>query len=191
MRALLFVWVLLAAWAHAPAAVAGPAPLTGSAARWLESVPNRMPAPAGAPITVSFAACPGLEAVSDGCWLPGALYLADRRRGTAMHELGHAFDDRDLTVASRAHLAALLGFSGKRWDDCGDPADLSVYGDCAAEVFADSYEACALGRPPLRKGRGGWFVEHETAYGWMPSPRRYRVVCRAIVRYGINGSEEG
>jgi hypothetical protein len=156
-----------------------------------------VPLPAG-DVTVSFDHCPGqggacADAEGGRVWLAGELDPF-----ALAHELGHVYLERDLAARAdagywRGRLMILLGFDplAQPWDggtgeDCwGRP--------CPSEIAADAYAACALrmqpggrrvGRGRNRRRVGGW----ETAYGYRPTPRQHRRVCRAI---RASGAEAG
>lgn len=158
---------------------------------WVETIQARthVPGPAGPTIDVVIAkvVVDGLEA--GGGWYAdeSTIRMPDRLPVTLEHELGHAFDQRNLDVYERLWLVEREGFrpgtpwsDDSRWD--GDPWCERV--DCPNEVFADVYAGCALGyvltTPAgglLRRGRAwAWW----SSYGWRSSRARYAELCAAI-----------
>lgn len=108
-------------------------------------------------------------AYGDDCPNPaGCIFLRTRNRFARWHELGHAWDQQKLTDSDRRWFARKLEMAGQPWfDEAWNP------GGSPGERFADAYANCAL-RNTFRRG---W----ETAYDYMPTLRRHRAICNAIV----------
>lgn len=133
-------------------ATADAAQLTGPDATWARTIDMHAPGPSGPPITVTLGSCPGLVDAG-GCWRPwdSKIYITTTHNNdlkfTYGHELGHAFDSRDLTDKVRAWFLATFGYPPEQeWtpvrpDD--DPFCLKMV--CPSERFANVYALCALG----------------------------------------------
>jgi hypothetical protein len=153
--------------------------------RWPKPA-SPVPQPAG-DIVVSFEPCPG--SAGDVCSDPlgGRIWLAGSLDPFELaHELGHVYLERDLDDHWRGRIAALLGYDPRAepWST-GLTADDCLTQACPSELAADAYAACALRLSPKRRvvGRGkrrriveGW----QTAYGYQPTLRQHRRVCRTI-----------
>jgi hypothetical protein len=91
------------------------------------------------------------------------------------HERAHLFDAQVLTDEDRAWFTRLLKMDGP-WDQGTGTGTRGP-----SEVFADAYAACALGRVPVARKRGGMMIKQwTTSYGWDPGMRRHVRVCNAI-----------
>lgn len=161
-------------------------------AAWARAVQARthVPGPAGPAIdVVVLADVPGQPA-SDGGWVGGAystVYLTRRDDATLEHELGHAFEERNLDVKERVWLVDELGFrAGTPWQNparwTGDLYCQHVA--CPDEVVADAYAGCALhyrlttewGNLLRRGSAQAWWG----SYGWRTTRARYAAICSAI-----------
>lgn len=143
-----------------------------------------VPGPAGPEINIVHGDCPG-EPNADGCadlpdsviylvgWDHYGFAIDGFNPGELEHELGHFFEDRNLDDAEKHHMQALVGMPHKGWSDCGNPLD-EAYGHCPLEFVADAYADCAL---------SGRTFSQDTGYGWHPTRRQFRRVCRAFWRY--------
>ena len=87
------------------------------------------------------------------------------------HELGHMFDLRVLNNRERRDFRRIVGRRGARWLRTSRPP---------GEWFADGYSLCARHRTIRRRPR-------RTPYGYRPSPRTHRRVCRLIRRAAAPG----
>jgi hypothetical protein len=138
-------------------------------------LPVRPPLPTPMPQIIR-GACPGLPDAA-GCNVPigdedatgrvyatGAVFTTGYRF-TTMHELGHAFD------ATRMD-------DGERYTD--EQGRLIQSPDSLAEIFADAYANCRL-RRVVAPGHL-W----EAGYGYFPTARQHRQVCKLIARAGLD-----
>jgi hypothetical protein len=148
-----------------------------------------MPRPTG--VKVIYSACPGAPAAAgcayadnaaiiagiygDACHNPdGCIYLANHDRFNRLHELGHVWDEQNLTDTQRGWFTRLLGARpGRPWLTglTGDPAP--------GEQFADAYANCVIGNGFGRRA-GSW----ETGYDYNFRARRHRRICIAIEAIG-------
>lgn len=126
----------------------------------LWAVPSAsVPAP-----VVHAAECPGYApsacyiAQENTIYLP-PLLVAPAKSFVLQHELGHAFDARELSDGERAAISKAMGWT--RW---------------RAEAFADFYSGCRLGLDP-------WVQGH--IYGPFRSLRRIARRCGLIARAGV------
>lgn len=114
------------------------------------------------------------------------IWLAESRdRFTFEHELGHLYLERMTGYWKGAVLAHLRVPDGTPWDngtdhDCDSRA-------CPSELAADAYATCALGWVPGGRAVGHGARRHfvgkwESAYGYEPTRRQHRAVCRTIRR---------
>jgi hypothetical protein len=118
------------------------------------------------------AACYGNTACTSPDW--PSIYLDSREgsvRAVFFHELGHRLDYTVLTPARRARFQRLVGIPATRpWRGSANPP---------AERFAEAYGLCALGREPrlplTPTSLSDWI---NGAYGYTPSVRAHRRVCR-------------
>jgi hypothetical protein len=190
------LFLITLAFLAAPAP-AGAASYTGDGAAHMRGVASVMPGPAGA-LEVRMGVCPGASRAA-GCWIRelGLIYLLDENPITAMHEMGHAFDTRNLDDGERAVLAPVLlkGATDATWSRCG-VVNTPDYGlrenKCPTELFGEAYAACALKALPervelfrTRRGTVGGRGRAATstwpfAYGYMPSLKQHRRVCALI-----------
>jgi hypothetical protein len=160
-----------------------------------------VPLPPG-PVLLSRTPCPGTHR-RDGVICAdtdlGVIHFPYRGRIRPFafgHELGHIFDVRVLTDRDRQLFARLVGYSR------GDAAIWDRYTGskcarhaCPGERFADAYANCAIdGVPGVHRirsgrfrGRTGW--DWQSPYGYDPSKRRHRRVCREINRLSPGSSE--
>jgi hypothetical protein len=115
-----------------------------------------------------------VPACSDG----DTVYLTDMAgRFDRWHETGHVFDDEVLTDEDRVLFTRLLGFKPGSWlrgyeELSGAPLTFMAGVRSPSEHFADAYAACALGLDPDTNWVDG--------YGYHPSARQHRRVCRAM-----------
>lgn len=120
---------------------------------------------------VVYAACPGYEKVSRGCYIAetSTIYVAEHGDSeTLLHETGHAFDHDKLTDRDRRFFSRLVGMPRHAW--FGKPGRESP-----GERFADAYAAYKSG-VRAREGR-----MQLTGYGFVISADgRYRRICNAI-----------
>jgi hypothetical protein len=157
-----------------------------------------VPLPAG-PLTVHRQACPGTDDATCADVEAGVLWFAygDVDRFSLAHEIGHVYLERDLQTRLaprdagywRGRLSILLGHDpATPWDGLDGPGMLTgadCWGDtpCPSEEAADAYAACAL-----RWAHGGRRRRHgaltgrawDTPYGYQPTRRQHRRICRAI-----------
>lgn len=180
MKTLLFMVALLVIFP----ARASAADFYGPLAEWMtwEQDVSKVPGPAG-DVTIAATRCPGNGAWGCADITDGVLYLGDRARFMAYHELGHFFDARDLNDEDRAELKFLMHIPQRTpWEKVRSLEDTCGDKDCPSEMFADAYANCALGNSPAPKRlRGGRLVgTWETAYGYSPTPSENRQVCALI-----------
>jgi hypothetical protein len=143
----------------------------------------KVPLPPG-DVTITRAECPAFPGERATCAYmdTGAIYMAELDRFSLAHELGHVFDARVLTEPERARLARLLGMDGAPWEN-GTGEHCTVDAPCPSELFADAYATCATRGDdirPRRTRRGALVFTEVNAYGYRPTPRQHRRVCRAI-----------
>jgi hypothetical protein len=99
------------------------------------------------------------------------------------HEVGHIYWAQVATAEDRAKVTTMLGFPADEPWECG--ADVDPW-DCQppAEVAADAYAACDMGRTPGRsydrRGRAR-YVWNFSLYGYMPSVREHNRICAFIL----------
>jgi len=149
--------------------------VSGAPARWLRQ--SRMPLFRGR-LKLVRAACPARPQFS-GCVYtrrPRRVYVspgARNPRAVAYHEMGHSFD---LVVMRTRHRRAFKRTMGLRRSGWYQGAI------SPSEMFAEAYALCArfgVARPAAKKlGYTG------SVYGYRPSRRQHRVVCRLILRVG-------
>ena len=150
--------------------------VTGAPARWLRQ--SRMPLFRGR-LKLVRAACPARPQFS-GCVYtrrPRRVYVspgARNPRAVAYHEMGHSFDLVVMRTRHRRAFKRTVGLRRPGW----------YRGAISpSEMFAEAYALCArfgVRRPAARKlGYTG------SVYGYRPSGRQHRVVCRLILRVGI------
>jgi hypothetical protein len=107
------------------------------------------------------------------------------------HELGHAFDARNLDADERAYLVTDLGYPPDTpWENLAREVPggdlLCRYLACPNEQFADAYAGCALGyhlttsRGAVLSTRGRATSAWWSGYGWRADRARYRSVCSSI-----------
>lgn len=118
----------------------------------------KVPTPLGT-VTISHARCPGVVAWACAELHTSTLFMPKHSgHRILMHELGHIFDHQQ-TAEVRWRFLNIMGYEPSWWQ--GSPP--------AGELFADAYAECARG------GRS-----YETIYGYEPSRRQHRAVCRLI-----------
>lgn len=134
--------------------------------RWVDEA--KVPTPRGA-VVASEEPCPSYPASSssqictDGETIWGAGWDG---RVTFFHELGHIYDQRELSGGDRERFLALVDRRDLLWDE----AD-------GEELLADAYSQCAL----RRRWRAS--AQRLLIRGWQPvSGREMRQVCTLIVR---------
>jgi hypothetical protein len=135
--------------------------------------------------------CPG-DADAGGCYIGageadingrayahGAAYTVDGNRFAVLHELGHAYDATMMDAGERNRFARLAGMNDLLWTWSDDVNGALVQGSgTPAERFADAYAAC---RMALVVGSGHtWW----TSYGYLPTARQHRRICKTIARAG-------
>jgi hypothetical protein len=171
------------------------AQLTGPGSDWARTVRMHAPGPAGPPITVTFDPCPGL--VAGGCWTPwdSTIYVASdfEQPFIYAHELGHAFDTRNLSDGERAWFLSVFGYDdGQAWAPERAPDDpFCERQSCPSERFADAYAICALGLRPsayLKDGSVLFLGVHDYGYyhgavGIAGVARARDRVCRAVTAF--------
>jgi hypothetical protein len=152
--------------AHPPAPVTmGGRPVTGSVHRWLHQA--RTPLVHGR-VQLAFRACPrhGWLAACVFSNRPSRIYirrgLVDSRR-VLYHELGHVFDFKVLNHRERRRFKRVMHLRRPGWFGGGGRT---------AESFADGYSLCALGHR----------LRFATPYGYRPTRRQHRAVCKLIAR---------
>jgi hypothetical protein len=133
---------------------------------------------ADAPLPRSFAVratpCPFVVAAACADLENATVYVARGEPPFILyHELGHLYDFQDLTDGDREWFTRMLGLSGP-WNQGSGP----MAQESPMERFADAYATCALG---WRPDRGQWAV----AYGYEPTGKRHRSICRAIARAAV------
>lgn len=165
-----------------------------AALSWVQEVQayTHVPGPAGPTIDVRFEPVPGTPEAGGG-WTPwtSTIYMSEPLDRTLEHEIGHAFDARNLDDDERAYLVTSLGYQPgtpwenlARWEPGGDLYCLHI--DCPDERFADAYMGCALGlrlaAPPQiwRRWRNYPVRAWWSTYGWTTSRARYAATCAAI-----------
>lgn len=175
------VIALLLAFAMSGAGTAHAATTTGSkwADRQLATYKTPLPP---FPLSVSRDYCPDGWACTDA---DGTIWMPERDRFVLAHEVGHNYLEQ-LSPGWQSAILNVLGYpAGHAWYvadglDCLD-GNLA----CPNEQAADAYAACALGQDPQRRVRrdkrralvgGSW----ETAYGYRPTWRQHRRMCRVI-----------
>ena len=144
----------------------------------------RADVPLPARFTVIVGNCPDEPAsgiAASGCAYPdgnGTIYVGQAASPfTLWREIGHEFDYQMLTAGDRRWLMRAMHLHGETWDgETVDDDGLSA--SPAVDVFADAYADCQLELNPAH--RYTW----ETAYGYEPTPRRHRAICRAMRRIG-------
>lgn len=164
--ALVAMAVAAPAAAHPPAPVSVHGrPITGKFHRWLHKA--RAPLVHGR-VQLAFGACPRHSAFN-ACVFgdrPRRIYMKRRLPGARRilyHELGHVFDLTALDDRERRSFKRIMHLGRLRWFGGVSPA---------GERFADGYSLCALGHR----------LSRATIYGYRPSRRQQRAVCRLIVR---------
>jgi hypothetical protein len=159
-RAILVVWLALAAWVA----------LLGLAAP--SRAHHAVPLPDFGRVTFHMQVpCPGEPdgevtncAMNNGNGTADVWMAPGFTRHEYMHELGHVFDyQRGETANFRFRFAALLR-DRRAWRSDG--------GNSLHEQFAEAYAFCATGVHPADAGSYG--------YGYNPSRRVHRLICRAI-----------
>jgi hypothetical protein len=188
----LLAWSFYAALASA-ATFGARVPTASESAAWVARLEasSAEPMPSGPPIPVVLGRVVVAGREAGGSWDGTTVRAMGPDGGLVAHELGHAFDDRDLDPAERSHLLALMGYAPgtpwanpRRWVDDLFCAWLA----CPDERFASMYAGCALSyvighrytgaRVPDR-GRGvPWWSP-----GWVLSVADYGRICDAIRRY--------
>ena len=100
-----------------------------------------------------------------------------------LHELGHVFDQMEMTPAARDRFRAAAGTTCRWWArHCftlnrrsGERIDLPP-----GEMFAEAYEACALGMTRRQVDDSG-----AVTYGWDPPNGSDELLCRVIREAGV------
>jgi hypothetical protein len=155
-------------------------------------LPVRPPLPTPMPQIIR-GACPGLPDAA-GCNVPigdedatgrvyatGAVFTTGYRF-TTMHELGHAFDATRMDDGERARFGTLVDHPDEFWSSTytDEQGRLIQSPDSLAEIFADAYANCRL-RRVVAPGHL-W----EAGYGYFPTARQHRQVCKLIARAGLD-----
>jgi hypothetical protein len=152
--------------AHPPAPVTlDKRPITGKLHGWL----HRAKAPlVRGRVQIVLRACPHHPTLAACVFSsrPRRIYMRRRlpaARRVLYHELGHVFDLTVLNGPERRRFKRIMRMRRARW-----------FGGrrMPAEWFADGYARCALGRRMLAK----------SVYGYRPTRRQHRAVCRLIKR---------
>ncbi len=169
----------------AAAKPAGPTPtlidergnrMSGAPVRWLSQ--SKMPL-FGGRLRLLFRPCPARPQYS-GCVYthrPRRVYInpsARNPRAVVYHELGHSFDLVMLRTRHRRALKRVMGLRRPGWFHGGRVS--------ASELFAEAYALCA--RFGVRRPSAARLGYTGSVYGYRPSRRRHRSVCRLIVRVG-------
>jgi hypothetical protein len=163
-----------AAQARAPRFVdAGGRTMHGRYASWLRAA--RIPLAPGR-LQLVIGSCPGHPQL-EACVIsrnPRRVYITRRARLPRMvlyHELGHVYDMLVLHGAERSEFRRLLHIGHRGWFRGSVPP---------AELFADAYARCARYGP---NHSGGRFANPtRSVYGYRPTLRQHRAVCRLIAR---------
>lgn len=192
------VIVALVAWSFYVALASAAAMTATESAAWSARLvaASVEPLPSGAAIPVVIGTPVLVDGVEAGGTWDGTTVRAYGPDDVVVeHELGHAFDDRDLDPVERAHLNALMGYgpstpwaNQRRWTEDLFCAWLA----CPNERFASLYAGCALGYHLLhhsgdvlaRRGRG----EPWWSRGYVISVASYGRVCGAIKRYAATSN---
>jgi hypothetical protein len=105
-------------------------------------------------------------------WLPWVGhngYTADFVQASFFHELGHVFDDWNMTVENRRAFKAIIGVTC-RWNDRNCITPIYYRGELVnmlrlapLEMFAEEYVACAFGLT-----QEGYQLAGNVNYGWLP-----------------------
>lgn len=138
---------------------------------------SRMPIVSGRVRIVS-ASCPGRPRFA-GCVFsrrPRTLYLrpgALTPKGVLYHELGHTFDLTLLRHRDRRAFKRIAGLGGRGWFTGSGPP---------AELFAEGYALCS--RFGVRRPAADKLDFTRSVYGYRPTSRQHRSVCRLILRAG-------
>lgn len=152
--------------------------VSGAPARWMRQ--SRMPLFSGRVMLVR-RPCPAQPTYS-GCVYsrhPRRLYISPRARNpraVVYHELGHSFDLLRFHTRHRRAFKRTMGLRGRGWFS----GRVS-----ASELFAEGYALCSrfgVHRPSV--SRLGYT---KSVYGYRPSRRQHRAVCRLIERVGTAG----
>lgn len=164
-------------------------------ARWESRARARVPMPSGAPVAVVLGPVVVAGQQAGGLWDGTSVLVASLNEDVLMHELGHAFDGRDLNDPERVHLMALMGYppdtpwtNPRRWTEDVFCRWLA----CPNERFADLYRGCALDYIIARSdgtgdamptgGRGApWWSS-----GYVLAVANYDRICGAIRRYATD-----
>ncbi len=134
------------------------------------------PVPAGL-VMIQRRGCVDSAGVTRSCtWAPGSVIGLQEPdpsnlRVTLLHELGHRFDFLRMNAAARQAFQQTMHISG-RWDELRAD-DLLVELTSPQEQFAEAYGLCARFQA-LRRTR------RIAIYGYAPTPRQHRRVCRLI-----------
>ena len=159
--------------------------LVGPLGTWATSIKTHAPAPTGAPISVELVPGLKIEGVeAGGGWDGEKIQLEGRDTIAIEHELGHAYDDRDLTDHWRGVLENDMHVSGPwsnpdRWG--GDLYCKHI--TCPNELFADARAGCALNLHLSRPYSGARPRRHQvvrmwwSGYGLRISPASYQHFC--------------
>lgn len=128
---------------------------------------------------------------TNGCYdaTSNRVLFVHPNRWTRQHELGHVADAQAMSDAERSEfLRLVVGGLGHIEADAGwwgyDDQDAYIFG--AAEVFADAYASCRLGRlPQPRPNAHGIIVgSWPGSYGYDPDTNaRQRRICARIARW--------
>jgi hypothetical protein len=149
--------------------------------RWLARSLEPLPREAGVVLNMKpddvSGACYGNGACTAPEW--SAIYLDPREggvRATFFHELGHRFDYTQLSDRNRVRFRELAGIRPTRpWR--GVP-------NAPAERFAEAYGLCSLGvEPRLPLTPTTLSNEINGAYGYSPTVRQHRRICRWLGRF--------
>ena len=140
--------------------------------------------PAGPAINVVRGPCPSVEG-TDGCWEADQSMIYAVDRPAFAHEMGHAFDSRNLNDIEREAFSRSFGFpAGTPWvPERGDDTFCDHIA-CPNETFADLYMGCALHIAPLfhdideRVGELGY---------WSGTLIKFRRECRMVHAFSALG----
>lgn len=149
--------------------------LGGAPARWLRQ--SKMPLFTGR-LRVVLRACPARPQFS-GCVYtrrPRRLYVKPSSRNlkaVLYHEMGHSFDLVVMRTRHRRAFKRTMGLRRPGWF-AGKVAP--------SELFAEAYALCA--RFGSRRPSAARLGYTGSIYGYRPTRRQHRVVCRLIVRAG-------
>lgn len=133
---------------------------------------------------ITYGPCPdpGMEAFVAGCVVrPNQVYVSRTSplkgplapialEQVRNHELGHVIDFNLLTNADRGTFEYLTHQTGRPWTD-PDP-----YADQPQEQFAEAVRLCG------RSTR--WLSRYEIDYGYDPTLRQHRKMCRWLASIG-------